>query len=175
MAMRASYRPAVQATNMLVVEAAACADEYLVQGPLATIVHRGGGAHSARSYAAAAAARRRCFSAWALAASRTQAPSAWAWRRAVSRSTLHGPLPFNTRSNSLQSIGPNSYRCLALRDPAQLRDRRNGEARGIRPAAPREIDEFLPQRFVVREALDFPALRIAAVRRIGVRRPQTTS
>src|SRR5580692_244941 len=35
----------------------------------------------------------------------------------------------------------------------------------------REVDELLPQ-LVVREALDLPALRFAAVRRIGIRGPE---
>src|SRR5271167_332009 len=97
----------VQAADMLVIETAARTDENFVQGPVASVVHPSS-SNNCRAQAAQRAARKRCFSAWALAASRTHAPAAWALRRAASRSALQGPLPFSTCSNSSQSIGPNS-------------------------------------------------------------------
>src|ERR1700722_10869187 len=84
----------MQAADMFVVEPPAGPDEYFVQRPF-TAHGFGGGAHAAQL-----SARRRCFSAWARAASRTHAPCNHARRRAASRSALQGPLPFNTRSNS---------------------------------------------------------------------------
>jgi len=79
------------------IETAAGADENLVQRPLAAIDDR-----------CAHAARCRCFSAWALAASRTQAPSACALRRAASRCALQGPFAFEDLIELTQSMGPNS-------------------------------------------------------------------
>ena len=48
------------------------------------------------------------FSAWALAASRTQAPSPHAFWRASSLCLLQGPLPLTTFQNSSQLIFPKS-------------------------------------------------------------------
>src|SRR6056300_797643 len=52
----------------------------------------------------AAIFRARRFSAWAKAASRTQAPSSQALRRALIRSRAMGPLPLTTAQNSSQSM-----------------------------------------------------------------------
>src|ERR1039458_6875599 len=53
--------------------------------------------------------------------------------------------------------------------PAQARIGQ-GQSQEIR-LRHREVDEFLPQ-LIIREALDLPALRIGAVDRLGVRRPE---
>ena len=47
--------------------------------------------------------------AYAVAASRTQAPSSWARRRWAIRSALQGPLPFTPCMNSSQSGWPKSW------------------------------------------------------------------
>src|SRR2546422_3367231 len=94
----------VQAADVLVRKPVLRTDEDFPERPF--------GAHAtaslARTSAACFASRADCFSAYAMAASRTHAPFSHAFTRALSRSRLHGPLPFSTLWNSSQSIGPKS-------------------------------------------------------------------
>src|SRR6185437_5012670 len=93
----------VKAPHVLVLETRTRADEHLEQRP----VVRYRSAHylaSSESFRLAACVRACRLCAWAAAASRTQAPSVCARRRASSRSRLQGPLPLRTDWNSFQSI-----------------------------------------------------------------------
>src|SRR5215218_8296188 len=85
----------VQRADVHVVETALAADEDLVERPLGL-----DGAHADTA---------RCSAAYAVAASRTQAPSSWARRRWAIRCALHGPLPFTPSMNSSQSGWPKSW------------------------------------------------------------------
>src|SRR5581483_12172893 len=89
---------------MLVRQARAVADEDFPER------HHGLGHACLRvAYSAAArllAARAACFLAYAIAASRTQAPSCSTCRRTFMRWRLQGPSPASTRLNSDQSMGP---------------------------------------------------------------------
>src|SRR5205085_2154982 len=90
----------VQAAAMLVVKTRLAADKHFPQRPLLLHV-----AHAA-SFTSCS-----CLRAYAIAASRTQAPSSHASTRAVRRSRLQGPLPAMTFQNSVQSIAPKSWCC----------------------------------------------------------------
>src|SRR5262245_2640898 len=103
----------VYAARMLVWSALLLLSQHLPERPLAARSIRLIGAcrHLPMAQAALAAPARRCFSAYAAAASRTQPPLSWAARRAARRSRLQGPFPPMTCLNSAQSISPNSQ-CL---------------------------------------------------------------
>src|SRR6516225_10470646 len=98
----------MQRAAMLVREPVAAANEDFPQRRV------GFGHRNLQKFYSAACASCRCLrlSAKAAAASRTQAPSSYALRRAAIRSRLHGPLPASTSLNSVQSIG------LAIQWPA---------------------------------------------------------
>src|SRR5215203_735352 len=106
----------VQGTDVHVVEPALAADEDLVQRPVPAAERRlrldghlragGDGAVPALRRQLAHAATPACFSAYAVAASITQALSSLAARRRAIRSAFAGPSPLITRLNSSQSIAP---------------------------------------------------------------------
>src|SRR5688500_17560141 len=104
----------VERARMLVRRAVRTLGEHLPHRPLSVwrdhprLIADGPGRVDAvaHAYAASDACLARCLAAYALAASRTHAPSSCARRRASRRSRLHGPLPRITWLNSSQSIGP---------------------------------------------------------------------
>src|SRR4051794_30570015 len=114
MAQRHLVVGGVQRPDVHVVEPPLAAHEDLVERPLvADLGHRSppwsGTSVVERRASASVSEPLARFLANAVAASLTQAPSSWAWRRCAIRWALHGPCPFTTRANSAQSGWPKSW------------------------------------------------------------------
>ena len=160
----------VQAAAVLVVQAGLAAHEHFPQRPFAAFGHR---PHAQLPAGASGAGLmrllRRCVRAAPPRAPRHRRPRPS--RAAASRSRLHGPSPPTTRQNSSQSIGAEVV-VLALLVPLQVRvGQRHAEHLGLLDAG---IDELLAQ-LVVADALDAPAHRLRAVRRLARRAGRTSS
>ena len=146
----------VHAARVFVRRALRRLHEHFPERPLRVVAHA----------ASPAAAR---FAAYAVAASRTHAPSSCAARRAASRSRLHGPSPLTTRQNSSQSIGPNDPVLRLRRRSVSVRiGERDVDRLRLRDG---EIHEPLAQ-LVVGLVLHAPAQQLRGVRRILVARTE---
>ena len=150
----------VQAADVLVGHPAAGADEDLPQRPLALVL-----AHAAPATAACAA---RVLSAYALAASRTQAPSSCARATVLHPRRVARPVALE-HLEELRPVDLAERVVPGLLVQAQVGvGQRQPEHLGLRH---RHVDELLPQ-VVVGEALDLPGHRLRGVGRLVVGRAE---
>ena len=112
--------------------------------------------------------REPCLAAYAVAASRTHAPSSCARTRWAIRWVLQGPLPLITSNSSVKSTSPKSWCPRSSFQRISGSGRRQPERLGLRH---RHVHEALAQ-VVVGEALDAPGHRPGGVRRVVVRRAE---